>query len=422
MQSQNVDFEQNETQDDNDHWPHPHLPKKLVVGIGAIFLLLTGIFVGLLFGQNPNLLMQKPVENKMVEEKDANQEPITDWQTYKNEELGFEIKYPKEADFQQITSSPNQQYKIVYIGKKQRDSGRTERSLFDGYIFYISIQGTDSIEKLSQDSYTKAKQNCYEQTQFTEVTDKLIALKQAKTYSVVDCLGNYTENFVSNGDDTFELTQSYVGDEPEYSEYKKITDQILSTFKFTNSPSSKSYSEDTTIAGQKRYVSPSLGVEFLYSVKQSTTDQTTINVKEIANKIYLYAEGTKPESGQYLEMFSKKANQTLTDALAEQFLTGDYKNDCKVTAFTHLVGDISDYPETYSRANIEVNGEFSGYDELVPLLAKCPSPYTQSNGVSYFISDPDHPQQFAFISIGQYAIMADVNNNIAWEKTIKFNK
>lgn len=165
----------------------------------------------------------------------ATDDPTANWKTYTNTAYGFSFKYPSDLKVEQMGTSPYEQYKLVYMGKKQGDSGRTQTSLFDGYVFYVSSRGTDSVDKVAQDTFNGSKENCYEQTKWSNITTSTLGGRASKTYSVTNCLGDYTENFVSNGKNTFEITQIYIGGSPEYSQYKSITNQILSTFKFTDS-------------------------------------------------------------------------------------------------------------------------------------------------------------------------------------------
>lgn len=155
-----------------------------------------------------------------------------DWKTYTNETYGFSFKHPKDLIVKSSESAPYDQYQMVYMGEKQRKSGRTQSSLSDGFIFYVSVRGKSTIEDEAEKTYNGAKQNCYEDSQLHDISNTTIDGKDAKTYYVTNCMGDYTEHFVANNGQVFEITQIYVGDEPEYSEYKKTTEQILSTFTF----------------------------------------------------------------------------------------------------------------------------------------------------------------------------------------------
>ncbi|HSX48769.1 MAG TPA: hypothetical protein VLE44_00750 [Candidatus Saccharimonadales bacterium] len=189
------------------------------------------------FNPTPSPSSIQPTENPIiVSPLPSSQSQTSNWKPYSNTKYGFSFSYPSVADFSQVGNSPYEQYKVVYIGKKQIASGRTQTSLFDGYIFYVSVRGeaaTNSVDKISADTLANSKQNCSEQTRYSEIGVVKIGNQLGKTYTVTDCMGDFTETFVSNGKTTFEITQLYVGDKPEYDEYKNTTNQIISTFKFT---------------------------------------------------------------------------------------------------------------------------------------------------------------------------------------------
>jgi len=184
-----------------------------------------------------------------------------------------------------------------------------------------------------------------------------------------------------------------------------------------NTKPKESSIEDTTIAGQKRFASPKLGISFLF---MSDINGETINVKEVGNKVYVYSDigSGKYENGQYLEVFQKDEKVTLANALRTTFLR-NYTNDCVVTENILSTGNQRDYPSNYKLASIKVKGEVEGLEDMMTKLEKCPSPYTQSNGISYFLMDENHPDKFLFFSIGQYAIDG-YPTGTPWQDTIEF--
>lgn len=161
--------------------------------------------------------------------------PTTNWETYTNNDLGFIFKHPSGLTVEQVSKSPNEQYKLVSIGEKQKQSGRTQASLFDGYIVNVSNRGKDSVEQIANSTYNGTKQNCPDTATISNITNDVSTLGKTLTYSVVGCMGDYTETFVTNNETTFEITQFYTGNQPEYDQYKNLTSQILSTFQFIDS-------------------------------------------------------------------------------------------------------------------------------------------------------------------------------------------
>lgn len=167
---------------------------------------------------------------------------------------------------------------------------------------------------------------------------------------------------------------------------------------------------------QKEYLSHRLGVKFSYLKKDG---QEKLVIKEVDNKVYLVSEEylDNLSSGQYVEVFQKDPEISLMQALEERFLKNYSEKNCGTVDLSSS-GYKDDYPESYEVANIEVLGQFDDVKGLLKKLENCPSPYTQSNGVSYFLMDKNHPEKFAFFSIGQYAIMAD--DDTTWQKTFRF--
>lgn len=173
-----------------------------------------------------------------------------------------------------------------------------------------------------------------------------------------------------------------------------------------------SYTENTTTPGQKKYVSPQLGISFLYL---SSSQESNFKVKEVANKIYIYDLNYDYDSGQYVEVFDKELDQTLKQTIEEIFLEGYSTDKCIATSSPAPEA----YPSTYIQGNIAVPGEFTDMEEMALKWQECPQPYVRTNGISYFLMDEDHPDKFVFFSIGQYAILAG-SDDLTWQDTIEF--
>ncbi|MCL4354257.1 hypothetical protein M1349_02170 [Patescibacteria group bacterium] len=188
----------------------------------------------------------------------------------------------------------------------------------------------------------------------------------------------------------------------------------------TPSPTLKSsYFEDTGVLNQKRYVSPKLGVSFLYLEKQ---DDQTVSVKEDGNIIYVYMNqnaANSPEgykSGQWVEVFQKDKNTTLKDTIKQQFLANYSSNNC-FPADEPAV--LKNYPVSFEAAIISYPPSNDPNQPSWANADKCPGKYTASNGISYFLMDKNHPDKFVFFSIGQYMIGSG-QKNTGWERTLQF--
>ncbi|PIR43826.1 hypothetical protein COV24_00680 [candidate division WWE3 bacterium CG10_big_fil_rev_8_21_14_0_10_32_10] len=170
------------------------------------------------------------------------------------------------------------------------------------------------------------------------------------------------------------------------------------------------------LPGQKKYTSKNLGVSFLYMEEMPLDSTFKVMIQEIDNKIYVYGSNFEPTTGQYIEVFNKDPNMTLEQALSQDFLnTAEYQQSCAISS----VSPDNTYPSTMSVANIILKNNFEDLEKRFEELKKCPSPYTQSNGISYFIYDFSYPTKYAFVSIGQYSIPSDTNGT-TWQNTIKF--
>jgi len=172
------------------------------------------------------------------------------------------------------------------------------------------------------------------------------------------------------------------------------------------------YTENTTVPGQKKYVNPQLGISFLYL---SSNQGSSFKTKEVANKVYVYDSNYDYDTGQYVEVFSKDPDQTFKQAIEETFLEGYSTDKCIATSSPAS----EEYPSTYIQGNIKVPGEFTNIEEMSAKWQECPQPYTQTNGISFFLMDQDHADKFVFFSIGQYAISAGASD-LTWQDTIEF--
>ena len=105
---------------------------------------------------------------------------------------------------------------------------------------------------------------------------------------------------------------------------------------------------------------------------------------------------------------------SLIDALKTKFITSKNASSCQVVTENSQ----NNYPSSFQIANLKVNSKTQDYATIMSLLNKCPSPYTASNGISYFLADSNHPDKYIFLSIGQYGIYAAPN--VLWNHTIRF--
>lgn len=176
------------------------------------------------------------------------------------------------------------------------------------------------------------------------------------------------------------------------------------------------FMQNTGVANQKRYTNPKVGISFVFST--SAFGEDTLDVKEVGNKIYMYDTKYPYTQGQYIEVFQKEQADTLEQAIQKQFLSNISPKDC-------FVKDTK--PDKYANFPASYVFKAIGYpvDENsdVPAFAqsnKCPTPYTETNGIAYFLGDTKHPKMFLFFSIGQQGFSIEKNSQTMWQDTIEF--
>lgn len=153
------------------------------------------------------------------------------WNTITHDEYTFQ--YPSEAKGETQESESV----ISYMGPKQIASGRTQTELFDGYAFRIgSITTTPNtpLEQVAKNQHDNAQQNCQVQEgTVSPATPVSIDGQDAFQYSAKGCYLDYTETIVVFNDTVYMISQSYTGEAEDQKRYQAITNQILSSLKFT---------------------------------------------------------------------------------------------------------------------------------------------------------------------------------------------
>lgn len=157
------------------------------------------------------------------------------------------------------------------------------------------------------------------------------------------------------------------------------------------------------------FSSAKLGISFDYA--KLAYDSKKVGVKEEGNKVYIFMEGTDPNSGQWVEVFSKSKTDSLTDAIKKKFLVGYPEADCQV--------EEKSAPPNQTAQIVVPADPGEGMDTLSAKWEKCPATYTSTNGLSYFLMNQDHKDKFVYFSIGQYGIPSGTGD-VPWQDTIKF--
>lgn len=179
--------------------------------------------------------------------------------------------------------------------------------------------------------------------------------------------------------------------------------------------SSASLIKDTGVPNQKRYTNSKYKFTFIFPTKIS---EENMEIKEIDNKIYIYNPKYSYTTGQYIEVFQKTPTDTLDQAIQKQLLAGISPKDCFVK--DTKPDTAAAFPATYQVKTlgypVDQNSDVPGFAQS----NKCPSPYQESNGLSYFLGDTKHPNVYLFFSIGQQSFMVDPKSNKPWHDTIEF--
>lgn len=172
---------------------------------------------------------------------------------------------------------------------------------------------------------------------------------------------------------------------------------------------------DNQIGVSRTFTSPNLGISFQY-VKYPDKNSTA-NVKEEGNRVYVYMNNAVAESGQFVEVFNKNPDETFEASIRRQVLANFPSAQCKIEI---------------SRSNIYSGGYVAEIsypaptDSNQPVFANmelCNKNYDKSNGIRYFLYDANYPDKFLYFDIGQYAIPGRgtfETNVIPWQDTIQF--
>ncbi len=171
--------------------------------------------------------------------------------------------------------------------------------------------------------------------------------------------------------------------------------------------------QDTGITNQKRYTNPKVGISFIFSTNSLGMP---LDVKEQGNKIYVYDTKYPYTQGQYIEVFQKSSQDTQAQAIQKQFLANISANDC-------FIKDLklnSNYPASFEEKTLSFPADPNSDLPSFAQPNKCPTPYAESNGISYFLGDTKHPNIFLFLSIGQQGFPIEENSQKMWQDTIEF--
>jgi len=185
----------------------------------------------------------------------------------------------------------------------------------------------------------------------------------------------------------------------------------------TNIADVKQPTAEPLASGIAVFSSASLGISFHYAKGDSGTDFAT---KESGDKAYVYMKTAQPETGQWVQVFSKPAKTSLEDAIKSQVLQGYSLTDCIVKLVSDpnkSSGSAATPGITFAMITIPQSPD-DDPGAIQTKAAKCPQPYAAVGGLAYFMTTNNAPERFVFFSIGQYFIPAEQNH--PWQTTLKF--
>lgn len=168
---------------------------------------------------------------------------------------------------------------------------------------------------------------------------------------------------------------------------------------------------------ENTFTSESLGIEFNYATYADPEKTQKIAVTEQEDRVVVHFAASPSSQGQFVQVFSKDPSDTLEDAIKKRFLSGIDSEDCFV--------NVSADPNNKDMIRASISYPWPDQNEPKFMFGEeCPDEYKETNGIRYFLMDQNHASQFAFLSIGQYAIPADFSNNlmVGWQDTLKFIK
>ncbi len=162
-------------------------------------------------------------------------------------------------------------------------------------------------------------------------------------------------------------------------------------------------------SGGTVYTSKALGITFSYL---PSLDDQTFAVKESGNRIYVYMAKNEATTGQYVEVFDKRTNESFEQSIRRQILANYPSTSCKVELTRSNI-----YPGAWV-AEIGYPPATNASDPFWVNAPLCNDKYDKTNGVRYFLYDETHPDRFVFLSVGQYGIPGTSRNN-SWTDTLR---
>lgn len=158
------------------------------------------------------------------------------------------------------------------------------------------------------------------------------------------------------------------------------------------------------------FTSKELGISFQYAIEQAGGQMT--KVSRLGDKVYISVGDMAVETGQFVEVFTKNANETFADAIRRRILANYPSSKCTIEVAPSNIQGGYWVAEIGYPATPESEGPPWANASL------CNEAYAKTNGIRYFLYDPKHPTEFVYLDIGQYFIQGP--GEIPWQHTLTF--
>ena len=148
----------------------------------------------------------------------------------------FKLDYPLEATSSSVSEGPDSLgWRISYMGATQKNSGRTQTELFDGYIVTLTrfeVIGTQvDLEQASADRLGII--DACGDDKATKIESAKLGAYDALTY-FGGCLGEANHYYILVADSLYRLTEMVVGPESSIPQYQQSTKLIFDSLNFSD--------------------------------------------------------------------------------------------------------------------------------------------------------------------------------------------